>query len=118
MCNNKVSYYIPRGYDYREFFVKCGNTDPHGGRAVCDTARPNTVTRSAPKRKPSPQTTGHPDPPDGETGDYYHTAGASVPADPLARARVSESLKGARFARIVLRCLGPRSFGSRSTAGE
>jgi hypothetical protein len=27
MCNNKVSYYIPRGYDYREFFVKCGNTD-------------------------------------------------------------------------------------------
>jgi hypothetical protein len=36
MCDNRVSYYIPRGYDYREFFVKCGNTDPHGGRAVCD----------------------------------------------------------------------------------
>jgi hypothetical protein len=36
MCDNKVSYYIPRGHDYREVFVKCGNTDPYGGRAVCD----------------------------------------------------------------------------------
>jgi hypothetical protein len=75
---------------------------PTGVAQYATTARPNTVTRSAPKRKPSPQTTGHPDPPDGETGDYYHTAGASVPADPLARARVSDGLKGARFARTPL----------------
>ena len=35
-CKNKVSYYVPHGYDYRESLVSCGNTDPHGGRAVCD----------------------------------------------------------------------------------
>ena len=36
MCQNKVSYYVPRGYDYREILIKCGYTDPYGGRAVCD----------------------------------------------------------------------------------
>jgi|TARA_R110000737_G_scaffold186000_1_gene209121 hypothetical protein len=35
-CENKVSYYVPRGYDYREVFVKCGNTDPYGNRAICE----------------------------------------------------------------------------------
>ena len=35
MCDNQVSFYVPRGYDYREVFVKCGTTDPHGGRAIC-----------------------------------------------------------------------------------
>ena len=34
MCDNKVSYYVPRGYDYKETFVKCGNTDPQGSRAI------------------------------------------------------------------------------------
>ena len=36
MCDNLVSFYVPRGYDYREVTVRCGNTDPYGGRAVCD----------------------------------------------------------------------------------
>ena len=36
MCENKVSYHVPRGYDYREVFVKCGNTNPYGNRAICD----------------------------------------------------------------------------------
>lgn len=36
MCDEQVSYFVPRGYDYREVFVKCGHTDPHGGRAVCE----------------------------------------------------------------------------------
>ena len=35
MCDNQVSFHVPRGYDYCEVFVKCGNTDPHGGRAIC-----------------------------------------------------------------------------------
>jgi len=35
-CKNQVSYYVPRGFDVRETFVKCGNTDPHGERAICD----------------------------------------------------------------------------------
>lgn len=37
MCDNKVSYYVPKGYNYRKTTVKCGLTDPHGGRATCDT---------------------------------------------------------------------------------
>jgi len=37
MCNNKVSYYVPKGYDYRETTVKCGLTNPYGDRATCDT---------------------------------------------------------------------------------
>jgi len=40
-CQNKVSYYVPRGYDYREVFVLCGNTDPHGARAICETCASN-----------------------------------------------------------------------------
>jgi len=34
-CNNRVNYFVPRGYGYREVAVRCGRTDPHGGRAVC-----------------------------------------------------------------------------------
>jgi len=40
-CKNKVSYYVPHGYDYRESLVPCGNTDPHGDRAVCDKCASN-----------------------------------------------------------------------------
>jgi len=43
MCDNKVSYYVSLHYqpdwwknDYKEVFVKCGNTDPHGGRTICE----------------------------------------------------------------------------------
>ena len=36
-CSNKVSYWIPRGYSYKEYFVQCGRTDPHGDRAICDS---------------------------------------------------------------------------------
>ena len=50
MCDNQVSYYIPKlrktialGYDYREVFVKCGNTDYHGERAICDTCHKNPI---------------------------------------------------------------------------
>jgi len=35
-CTKKVSYWIPRGYSYKEYFVQCGGTDPHGDRAICD----------------------------------------------------------------------------------
>ena len=43
MCDNKVSFWIPRGYGYRERFVKCGNTTPHGGRAVCEVCANDPV---------------------------------------------------------------------------
>ena len=42
-CSNKVSYWIPRGYHYREYFVQCGRTDPHGDRAICDSCSNSPV---------------------------------------------------------------------------
>ena len=36
MCDNKLIYDVLCGYDYKEVLVTCGNTDPHGSRAVCD----------------------------------------------------------------------------------
>ena len=50
MCDNKVSYYVPRGYDYKETFVKCGNTDPQGSRAICETCEANMIIREAIER--------------------------------------------------------------------
>jgi len=40
-CFEPVSYFIPKGLDYKEVFVLCGNTDPHGSRAICDICRAN-----------------------------------------------------------------------------
>jgi len=42
MCNNTVSYWLPHGYDYKEYEVKCGNTDPYGGRALCEECEKNS----------------------------------------------------------------------------
>jgi|TARA_B110000263_G_C14907644_1_gene328919 hypothetical protein len=36
MCDTMVSFWVPKGYDYREHKVKCGNTDPWGGAALCE----------------------------------------------------------------------------------
>lgn len=36
MCKNLVSYWVPKGWDYREVKTKCGNTDVYGERAICD----------------------------------------------------------------------------------
>jgi len=41
VCINRVSFYVPSGYDYRETLVRCGNTDPYGDRAVCDVCAAN-----------------------------------------------------------------------------
>jgi hypothetical protein len=35
MCENTVAYYVPKGYDYKEVFGKCGNTGYDGERLVC-----------------------------------------------------------------------------------
>ena len=42
-CENKVSYYVPQGYDYKEVFVKCGNTNWFGNRAICDKCASSPV---------------------------------------------------------------------------
>jgi hypothetical protein len=49
-CENKVSYHVARGYGYREVFVKCGNTDPHGNRAICEKCRNNASEMEAIER--------------------------------------------------------------------
>jgi hypothetical protein len=47
MCSNKVTYYIPKGYDYKPFDVKCGNTDPHGELALCPVCEHERESREA-----------------------------------------------------------------------
>jgi len=49
MCDNKISYYVPRGFDYKEVLVPCGRTDPFGGLALCEQhekERLHRLTRS------------------------------------------------------------------------
>lgn len=45
MCENFETYYIPRGYDYREVKTRCGNTKADGSRAICEqcAADPQTM---------------------------------------------------------------------------
>lgn len=50
MCNNRVLYHVPRGHDFRQFTVKCGNTDPFGGRAICEECLEDKDTMSAIER--------------------------------------------------------------------
>jgi hypothetical protein len=35
MCENTVTYFIPKGYDYKEIFGKCGSTGYDGNRLIC-----------------------------------------------------------------------------------
>ena len=50
-CDNRVNFFVPRGYDYREVAVRCGTTDPHGGRAICDTCQGSASKRKARERQ-------------------------------------------------------------------
>ena len=45
MCDNMVDYYVPKGYDYKLVQTKCGITDVHGGRALCDKCEADPRTR-------------------------------------------------------------------------
>ena len=35
-CGTKMTEYVPRGYDYKEITVKCGNTSPEGSPWLCE----------------------------------------------------------------------------------
>jgi len=36
-CDTKISYFVEIGMmRYKEFFIKCGTTDPYGGLALCE----------------------------------------------------------------------------------
>jgi hypothetical protein len=36
ICDNKVSQYVPKGWDYVEVTLKCGNTSIHGTPLYCE----------------------------------------------------------------------------------
>ena len=36
MCKNKVSQYVPRGYDYKEILSRCGSTGINGEQLICE----------------------------------------------------------------------------------
>ena len=36
MCEMTVTYYVPKGYDYKEVFGSCGQTGYHGDALICN----------------------------------------------------------------------------------
>jgi hypothetical protein len=36
MCDNRVPYIVPSGYDYKTLDYKCGSTGIHGEAVMCD----------------------------------------------------------------------------------
>jgi len=36
MCDNMVTQYVPRGWDYRAIDLPCGSTSIHGDRLLCE----------------------------------------------------------------------------------
>jgi hypothetical protein len=53
MCTNLVSYYVPRGFDYREVKIPCGRTDVYGDIAICEqcAADPRAAAESDRRRR-------------------------------------------------------------------
>lgn len=47
MCNEKITFYVPKGYDYSPYDVKCGNTDPYGDLALCPSCENQREAREA-----------------------------------------------------------------------
>lgn len=50
MCDNQVSYFVPKGFGYKEVFIKCGNTDIYGDRAQCDHCQNSAKARAENQR--------------------------------------------------------------------
>ena len=40
-CTNRESFWVERGFDYKEIKLRCGETDPHGERVICDSCLKN-----------------------------------------------------------------------------
>ena len=41
ICKNDVEFTIENGWDYKTVIIKCGNTNPYGKRAICNTCEDN-----------------------------------------------------------------------------
>lgn len=50
ICTNQVPYFIASGYSHKEVTVRCGNTDPYGGRALCDECQQSRAKRDEHER--------------------------------------------------------------------
>lgn len=35
-CNVEMQVWVPKGWDYKEITVNCGNTSPHGSPWLCE----------------------------------------------------------------------------------
>lgn len=45
-CGKKMQVWLPKGYDYKEYTVKCGNTSPNGDPYQCDTCAEKNAGRN------------------------------------------------------------------------
>ena len=50
MCKNKVSQWVPSGWDYKEVIMECGDTGIHGQRLTCDECLANEERMAEIKR--------------------------------------------------------------------
>ena len=49
-CENTIPYFIASGWSHKEVAVKCGTTDPYGGRALCDQCASSKAERDEHER--------------------------------------------------------------------
>ncbi len=42
-CQNEISYFTGEMPNYTERLVRCGTTDPHGNRAICEECENDPV---------------------------------------------------------------------------
>lgn len=49
MCDNKVDYYVPKGYDYKKLVYPCGATGIDGRAVLCDQCSEKVRTRQMPE---------------------------------------------------------------------
>ena len=44
-CENKVAVIVPKGWDYKTVYLRCGNTGPHGVSVFCEECDKANVKR-------------------------------------------------------------------------
>ena len=49
-CDNRIPYFVARGFGHKEVMVKCGTTDPYGDRAQCEQCEKSPSARAEHRR--------------------------------------------------------------------
>ena len=44
-CNNRVSQFIQKGWDYKEIKLRCGSTSIHGTTLLCESCEEKSTQR-------------------------------------------------------------------------